>query len=400
MNRWAILAGYGLLAAATQLTWLSFAPITTETARALHVGVGAAGDLAAAFPLVYILLALPTGRWLDRRFARALGAGALLTGGGALLRVADPSSFAWQLAGQAVIAAGQPLVLNAITKIVARHFPEGERATAISLGTVALFVGILAAMLTGPVLFDAGGLAAVLSVHAAVAVAGALWMLAALRTPAAYAGTEPSTTVSLRWLARDPLLWKLGGLLFVGMGIYNAVATWLQPILADFHVGGADAGNLFALMTFAGIVGAGVLPPVVAGRDRRRMMLAVAVAVTAATFGALAAAHNLAWLSVWLFVDGLVLMASLPVVLDWSELHVGQERQGAATGFLMLAGNLGGLVLVLVAQAVIHDPYLPLAALAAAAVGGLALTGTLPRRVGMVGPGAPTGPATEPQPAG
>jgi hypothetical protein len=29
MTRWAILAGYGLLAACTQLLWLSFAPITT-----------------------------------------------------------------------------------------------------------------------------------------------------------------------------------------------------------------------------------------------------------------------------------------------------------------------------------------------------------------------------------
>jgi hypothetical protein len=37
MNRWAILAGYGLLAACSQLLWLSFAPITTQTHRVMGV---------------------------------------------------------------------------------------------------------------------------------------------------------------------------------------------------------------------------------------------------------------------------------------------------------------------------------------------------------------------------
>jgi len=134
-GRWAVLGAYALLAACTQLLWLTFAPVTIETARALRVDVGVAGDLAAVFPLVYVGLALPAGRWLDGRFARALGAGAVLTGAGALLRVAVPTSFAWQLAAQLVIAAGQPLVLNAITKVAAGHFPPRERPTAIAIGT-------------------------------------------------------------------------------------------------------------------------------------------------------------------------------------------------------------------------------------------------------------------------
>jgi MFS family permease len=146
-RRGAVLACYALLAACTQLLWLTFAPIETQAARALHTDVGLVGDLAAVFPLVYIALALPTGRWLDRRFAPALGVGALLTAGGALLRAAFPTSFGWQLAGQLVIAGGQPLVLNSINKVAARYFPESERAAAISVGSVALFVGVLAAVL-------------------------------------------------------------------------------------------------------------------------------------------------------------------------------------------------------------------------------------------------------------
>jgi hypothetical protein len=75
-ERWWILAGYGLLIACTQLLWLSYAAITTQAHRAVGVSEGAVGDLAAIFPLVYVLLALPSGRWLDSRFSTALSAGA------------------------------------------------------------------------------------------------------------------------------------------------------------------------------------------------------------------------------------------------------------------------------------------------------------------------------------
>src|ERR1700674_307254 len=260
-NRWAVLFSYALLAACTQLLWLTFAAVDTRSAVVMRVDVGTVGDLAAIFPFIYVVLALPTGRWLDMRFGQALGAGALLTGGGALIRLVSPSSFAWQLAGQLVIAAGQPLVLNSITKVAARYFPPSQRATAISIGTAALFVGILAAVLMAGPLFDAGGLPVLLRVHAAPAVLATVLLLIALRTRPAFLD-NPSVSVSLRWLARDRFMWILAVLVFIGMGTYNAVATWLQPILAHFGEG-ESAGTLVAVMTFAGIIGAAVLPTAV-----------------------------------------------------------------------------------------------------------------------------------------
>jgi MFS family permease len=344
----------------------------------MRVDLGTVGDLAAIFPFVYVVLALPTGRWLDMRFGQALGAGALLTGGGALIRLVSPTSFGWQLAGQLVIAAGQPLVLNSITKVAARYFPPAERATAISVGTASLFVGILAAVLIAGPLFDAGGLPLLLGVQAVPAVLATAVVLFALRTPPNFRD-DPSVSVSLRWLAGDRFMWVLAALVFIGMGTYNAVATWLQPIFAHFGAGGA-AGNLIAVMTFAGIVGAALLPTPVAARDRRRELLLVALGVSAVSFVAIAMNHNLVWLGAWLFIQGFFLLASLPVVLDWSDVHAGVERQGAAVGFLMMAGNLGGLVLVLVIQALLGNPYLALGALALVAVAGVPVALRLPAR--------------------
>jgi predicted MFS family arabinose efflux permease len=357
---------------------LSFAAIDTRTGRVMGVDVGTVGDLAAIFPGVYIVLALPTGRWLDMRFAQALSVGALLTGGGGLLRLIAPQSFAWQMTGQFVIAAGQPLVLNSITKIAARYFPPAERATAISAGTAALFAGILAAVLSAAPLFDAGGLPLLLGVQAAVAVVATALLLIAVRVKPLF-GDDAAVSGSLRWLGSDRFMWALAALLFIGMGTYNVVATYLQPILDHFGQGGA-AGNLIGLMTFAGIAGAAVLPTAVAARDKRRTMLMAALVMSAVTFGALAAFHNVIWDGIWLFAGGFVILASLPVLLDWAEIHAGPERQGAAVGFLMMAGNLGGLVLILVTQPVLTNAYLSLGLIALVSVAGLPIVWRLPTR--------------------
>jgi len=376
VNRWVILAGYALLTACTQLLWLAYAPITTQAHQIMRVSEGTVGDLAGIFPLVYVILALPAGRWLDARFERALGLGAVLTGGGGLVRLAGPSSYGWAIAGQFVIAAGQPFVVNSITKVAGRYFPPGERTAAVSVGSVALFAGILGAVLSGGPLLDAGGLALLLRVQAAVAVLAALWVLAVIRAPAAYPG-DPSVAVSLRWLRGDRFMWLLAGLLFVGMGVFNAVATWLDTILTDFGHGGAS-GYLIALMTVGGIAGGALLPGIVARRDQRRNMLEVAVAVSGVAFAVIATAHSPVLGGALLFVSGFFLLAGLPVVLDWSELHSGPERAGGAAGFLLLSGNLGGVVLVLIIQAAIGNPYVSLGALSTACLAGLALATRLP----------------------
>lgn len=378
MNRWVILSGYAVLAACTQLLWLAYAPITTQASYIMGVSQGAVGDLAGIFPLMYVVVALPAGRWLDSSFARALSLGAVLTAAGGVLRLAGPTTYGWALAGQFVTALGQPFVLNSITKVAARYFPARKRTVAISIGSVALFTGILAAVLTGTPLLHTGGLVLLLKVQTAVAVMAAVWVLIAVRTPAAFPD-DPSVAVSLRWLRSDRFMWLLAGLLFIGMGVFNAVATWLDSILTHFGHGSAS-GYLIAIMTTGGIAGGALLPATVAPRDQRRAMLRVALVVTAVAFAIIAGIHDPIVGGIVLFAAGFFLLAGLPVVLDWSELRAGPERAGGAAGFLLLAGNLGGVVLVLIVQAAIGNAYFSLGALAVCCLLGLALAARLPSR--------------------
>jgi hypothetical protein len=117
-------------------------------------------------------------------------------------------------------------------------------------------------------------------------------------------------------------------------------------------------------------------------------MLLTTTTVTVVVFLAMAAVHNVVFIGCLLAVEGFVLLAGLPVSLDWSELHAGPQRAGTAAGFLLLAGNLGGTLFVLVIQALIGNPYLSLAAISVLALPGLALATRLPARVTAPAPDA------------
>jgi len=95
-----VVIAYSLVAAATQILWLTFAPIDTSAAHHYGVSTDAIGWLAEIFPLLYVVLALPAGRLLDAGFRPALASGAGLVALGGVLRLGG-QTFAWAMAGPA-----------------------------------------------------------------------------------------------------------------------------------------------------------------------------------------------------------------------------------------------------------------------------------------------------------
>ncbi|SDG25592.1 MFS transporter [Klenkia brasiliensis] len=377
----ALLAAFCVLVAATQVLWLTFSPVTDQAAGALGVGTGAIANLAAVNPLLFVLLATAAGRWLERALVPALATGAALTAAGAVVRALGTGSYPVVLAGQVVLSAGQPLVLGATTVVAVRYAAPAGRTAAIAAASAAQFVGILVAALVAAPVVDAVGLRGLLRAEAvAVAVVAAVTVVLLRRVPPrsvpAAAAAAPAR------LGRDRLLVLFAVVLFVGVGVFNAVATWLDPVLGALGRPGT-AGPLIAGMTVAGIAGAAVLPAWAAARDRRRAVLLAAAAVTVGGF-ALAAVLPPgpagAALLVVLPLVGFVLLAGLPVVLEWAELHVGADRAARATSLLLLAGNAGGVVLVLAVEVAGGQPRPTLLLLAALGLPAAAAAWLLPRR--------------------
>jgi predicted MFS family arabinose efflux permease len=375
---WRVIVAYALVAAATQMLWLTYAAITTDSARAYGVSEGAVGWLAEIFPLLYVVLAIPAGMLLDRWLRPALAAGAVLVAAGGLIRLGG-LSFGWAMTGQVAVALAQPVVLSAAGKLAAVYVPPPERATAIAVGSGGNFVGMLAALLLGPTLGAHGHLDRLLAVEAALGVAAAVGLAAALRRapgPAdeeAVDGQVVGSLASVKALWAIPQMRVLCGLVCLGFGVFVALATWLQTLLHPDGVSDTTAGALLVAMIVAGVVGCATLPSLVARRGAERSYLGTAVAVSAVGCLALGA---LPWIGVRgaaLVAMGLLLLPALPIVLTAAERLAGSASAGAAGALVWMAGNLGGLIVAGIVQALVHHPLPAFLAMAAVSLLGAPL---------------------------
>jgi predicted MFS family arabinose efflux permease len=373
---WRAIVAYGLVCAATQVLWLTYAAITTETARHYGVSVGAVGWLAEIFPLLYVVLAIPSGILLDRWFRPVLAGGGFLVALGGLLRLGG-DTFAWAMAGQVTVAVAQPVVLSAVSKLAGEYLPVEQRAAGISLGSAGGFVGMLIALLLGPTLGGHGHIERLLVVEAVLAGLPALALAVTLRRP----GHESSEHAAIagnaaRALWALPSMRTLCGLVFVGFGIFVALATWLQTLLQPSGVSETAAGALLVAMVIAGVIGCAVLPPLVARRGSERNFMRAAVIVGCVGCVALGVIPSLAGRAVAIVAMGAMLLPALPVILTSTERLAGSAA-GTAGAIVWMAGNLGGLVVALLVQVLVHQPMAAFVAMAAVSLLGLPLAARL-----------------------
>jgi MFS family permease len=158
-RRWLMLAVYMLMVAVNQLLWITFAPITGDSAGYYGVTDLQIGILSMCFMIVYIVVSIPASWIIDKYGIRkGVGIGAVFTGVFGLVRGLAGPDYRLVLIAQVGIAVGQPFILNAITRLASKWFPMEERATASGLGTLAMYIGILGGMILTPYLIIGSGI--------------------------------------------------------------------------------------------------------------------------------------------------------------------------------------------------------------------------------------------------
>jgi MFS family permease len=351
--RWVILLTFMVAVIVNQLLWITFAPITGSAASFYGVSDLSIGLLSMCFMIAYLVVSIPASWVIDTYgFRTAVGIGAALTGIFGLMRGLVASNYTLVLIAQIGIAIGQPFILNSTTKVAARWFPLQERATASGLGSLAMYIGILIGIALTPVLILQVSIASMLLIYGIAAVVAAVIFFALARenplTPPDLPGQEERALMfdglkqALR--KRDFLLLML--IFFIGLGVFNAVTTWIEDIVRPRGFSITQAGAAGGLMIVGGVIGALVLPTL-SDRMRRRVPF-ILLALAGATPGLIGVTFaNSAWLLYLAgFVLGFFLLSAGPIGFQYGAEIARPTPEGTSNGLLLLMGQISGIAFI------------------------------------------------------
>jgi len=344
--RWLVLAVFMLVNITIQILWISYAPITGPAAAFYGVDDLQIGLLSMSFMIAFIPLSIPVSWVIDTYgFRLAVGIGAIMMGIFGILRGMAGTNYTLVLWSTIGIAAAQPFLLNAWTKVPANWFALEERATAVGLVTLASLVGTALGMILTPIFMESISISTIqLYYGIAAAVTAVLFVTLSRETPP----TPPCPPgKEVRALMLDGLknaltvkaFWFGLAVSFIGLGIFNGVTTWIENIIRPRGFTPTDAGTLGALMIVGGVIGAVVIPALSDKYHKRQLFLFISfigaipglIGLTFATSGTL--------LFISAFVLGFFLTSAMPVLMQYTAEVTHPTPEGTSNGLIQLFGQ-------------------------------------------------------------
>jgi cyanate permease len=351
--RWVMLGVYMFIIVVNQVLWITFAPVTSEAAHYYGVSDLKIGILSMCFMLVYLAVSIPASWIIDTYGIRVgVGTGAFFTGLFGLMRGIVPLNYNLLLIAQIGVAIGQPFLLNAITKVAARWFPIEERATASGLGTLSSYLGILTGMILTPWLVNGSGIARMLHIYGIFAIISAVIFLIFVRERPPEPPCRPDQEERALALDGLKLIFKnqsfnwLLFIFFIGLGVFNAVTTWIENILKPRGFTSVQAGITGGLMIGGGILGAVVLP-LLSDHYRKRIPFII-IALAGATISLIGIAISTSYLLLLIsgIAFGFFLLSSGPIGFQYGAEITYPVSEGTSNGFLLLAGQVSGILFI------------------------------------------------------
>ena len=351
--RWLILVVFMLVAAFNQLVWITFAPVTEAAAEYYHVSQLDIGLLSMSFMIAFLVFSIPASWVIDTYgFRIAVGVGAGLTGVFGLMRGLVASNFTLVMIAQIGTAVGQPFILNALTKVAARWFPIEERATASGLGSLAMYLGILAGLALTPSLTLSAGFSSMLLYYGVGAlVVGILFIVFAREhpaTPPGPAALEERALMfdGLKQILRNKNFLLLMSVFFIGLGVFNSVTTWIEDIISPRGFTATQAGTAGGLMIVGGIVGALILPTLSDKYRKRVPFILIGLLGTIPGLLGVTYAKTSGLLYSASFALGFFLLSCGPIGFQYGAEIGRPAPEGTTNGLLLLMGNLSGIAFI------------------------------------------------------
>ena len=344
--RWVVLAVFMFVNITIQMLWITYAPITILASKFYGVTDSKIGLLSMVFMIAFIPLSIPVSWGIDTfGFRKAVGLGAIIMAIFGIMRGLVGDNYALVLISTIGIAVAQPFLLNAWTKVPALWFGHNERATAVGLVTLASLVGTALGMVLTPELVKTMTIDRIQLLYGMIAaVSTVLFVILAREKPAtppcAYGEDVRALMLDgLKHALKVPKFWIYLFISFVGLGLFNGITTWVEPIIRLRGFTPDDAGTLGALMLGGGLVGA-VIMPIFSDKSRRRqpfILLGFALAIPGLIGVTFATSGWLLFLSA--FWMGFFLVSANPIGMQYSAEITHPTPEGTSNGLIQLFGQ-------------------------------------------------------------
>lgn len=349
--RWVILLVYSLLQSVMQMCWITWAPITGEAATYFGVTPLRIGLLSMIFMMVYLFVSIPASWAVDNwGIRKGVGVGAVMLGVFGLMRGLSGTSYTMVLIATIMLAVAQPFILNSITLVAARWFPLEERATAAGIAVLFQYVGVVIAMMLSPWLTIHYGIAGMLNVFGILCVISAVIFFVCMReAPETGVVDDVERTAVFEGIKhiftqRDMILLLV--MLFIGLGMFNAVTTWVEQIVAPRGFDSTHAGIVGAALMVGGVIGAVIMPILSDKYARRKEFLIICLAGALPGLVGLSFANGYALLLVSSFILGFFFMSAAPIAFQYGTELSYPAPEATSQGMLVLAGQVSGILFI------------------------------------------------------
>ncbi len=335
----------------TQVIWVSFSPIVDESIAYYGVDEMSITILAASFMVFYIPVNVFSTNALDKYgLKKGVGIGIILTAIGGLIRAVGGPNYWVCLTGQIIAAIGQPFVLNSFTKLSSNWFLESEKITAAGIGSISLSIGVIIAMLL-PDMLGPSTIELMLWIYAILGlIIMVLFLVFAKDKPESppnkYADKALFTKSpgGMKELFKNKDFTILSIMVFLGLGIFNAITTIIDLIFTDTVYPGIVSGNVSAFMIFGGILGAVIISAISDKMHKRKLFLIIAFVFGGFLSLLLGIFKDPILVYIISFIFGFILVSSMPIGTIYGAEITYPISEAQSNGILMTTGQIGGLL--------------------------------------------------------
>ncbi len=330
----------------------SMSPLVMQIMKDLKISSTSMGSILGAWPLIYILLAIPCGSFIDKVGLKwSLLLAALIMGISSLAR-----AFAfdyWTLFfAVAIFGIGGPLISIGAPKLISQFFQGKERGLAMGIYITGPGLGsIFALTLTNSVftpMFDGNWRGVMMLYGVIVFIAGFVWFLCSL-----FLKIENDNYISNNQINQLKVYFNLLSLrpvqIILLMSIFifffsHGLNNWLPEILRSTGMSLTNAGYWAALPTIAGTIGSLIIPKY--ALPNRRFFILFILILSAALSTLLLLFNFLPILSIGLVLQGISRgsLMTIAILVLMETKGVSSKNMGAAGGLFFTFAELGGVL--------------------------------------------------------